>query len=62
MNDMPMPLPEAVIERALQGYAPEDSQQAAALVSGLLSVLPLEEPERVADATLRSLPQCDHIT
>lgn len=61
MNDVPMSLPEAIIERALQGYAPEDSQQAAALVSGLLSVLPLEEPERAADVALRALPQCDPV-
>ncbi len=37
---------DTVIERALQGYAPEDAQQVAELVSGLMSVLPLEDPRR----------------
>lgn len=35
---------DTVIERALQGYAPEDVRQAAELVSGLMSVLPLDLP------------------
>ncbi len=46
MNEPQMPLADAVIERALQGYAPETVQQASALVSGLMSVLPLDECER----------------
>ena len=55
MNESQLPLADAVIERALQGYAPETAQQASALVSGLLSILPLEEAER--EAVTAAAPQ-----
>lgn len=42
MSESELALSTAVIERALQGYAPEDAQQVSALVSGLATVLPLE--------------------
>jgi len=50
MNESHLPATDVVIERALQGYAPEDLQQASALVTCLQSVLPLDDGERPADA------------
>lgn len=49
MNECTLPVSDAVIERALQGYAPEDVQQATALVSSLQSVLPLEDCDASSD-------------
>lgn len=67
MNESQPPLADAVIERALQGYAPETVQQASALVSGLLSILPLEDVERELAAVpgradLRSSELADNAT
>lgn len=45
VNEAPLAHYSSVVDRALQGYAPETAQQAGELVSGLLSVLPLDEPE-----------------
>ncbi|NQD37715.1 hypothetical protein HPT27_11825 [Permianibacter sp. IMCC34836] len=45
MNECKLPVSDAVIERALQGYAPEDLQQASALVSSLQSVMPLDDSD-----------------
>lgn len=45
---------DAVIERALQGYAPENARQAAVLVSGWQSVLPLDDAQ--ADAVNEAEP------
>jgi hypothetical protein len=42
--DSHVPFGNRVIERALQGYVPETPQQVSELVSGLMSILPLEEP------------------
>lgn len=45
LTEAPLAHYSSVVDRALQGYAPETAQQASELVSGLLSVLPLDEPE-----------------
>ncbi|HEX4911919.1 MAG TPA: hypothetical protein VFV64_14265 [Permianibacter sp.] len=67
MNESQPPLADAVIERALQGYAPETVQQASALVSGLLSILPLEDAERdlsavTGRAETRTSEHADNVT
>lgn len=50
VNEAPLAHYSSVVDRALQGYAPETAQQAGELVSGLLSVLPLDDPERAGES------------